>query len=140
MSQFMCPNCGVSFGTGTYGAHSYPPLLPNTLDSNNAMELSGHMRSQYSKTIVGIEIDISKLDEEMSRLQMIMGQLAAERQSLERSLEEHRSIVALIRRIPLDVLLEIFIFCADSSGSTSNSKCFDVTQAPIQLSFVCNKW
>lgn len=140
MSQSMCPNCGVSIGTGTSSAHSYPSLPPNTLDSNNAMALSGHMRSQYSKTIADIVTDISKLDDEMSRLQMVMGQLAAERQSLERSLEEHRSIVAPIRRIPLDVLSEIFIFCADNSGSNSNSKCFDVTQAPMQLSFVCNKW
>ncbi|KIM77164.1 hypothetical protein PILCRDRAFT_77007, partial [Piloderma croceum F 1598] len=98
------------------------------------------MRSQYSKTIADIETDILKLDDEMSRLQMVMGQLAAERQSLERSLEEHRSIVAPIRRIPPDVLSEIFTFCADNSGSNYNSKCFDVTQAPMQLSFVCNKW
>ena len=139
MSQFMCPNCGV---TGTYGAHSYPSLPPNTLNSNNAMDLSGHMRSQYLKTIAGIETDISKLDDEMSRLQMVMDQLTAERQSLEGSLEEHRSIVAPIQRIPLEVLSEIFIFCADSPSSNSEPplKCFDVTQAPIQLSFVCNKW
>jgi hypothetical protein len=140
MSQFMCPNCGVSIGMGTNSAQSYPSVPPNTLNSNNAMELSNHTRSQYSKTTAGIETDISKLDDEMSRLQVVMGQLAAERQSLERSLEEHRSIVAPIRRIPLDVLSEIFVFCADSSGSNSNSKCFDVTQAPLQLSFVCNKW
>ena len=78
MSQFMCPNCGVSTGTGTYSVHSYPPLSLNILNSNNAMDLSGHMRSQYSKTIVGIETDLLKLDNEMSRLQMVMGQLAAE--------------------------------------------------------------
>jgi hypothetical protein len=140
MSQFMCPNCGVSVGTETYVAYSYPSLPPNTLDSNNAMDLTGHMRSQYSKTMADIETDISKLDDEMSQLQTVMGRLAAERQSLERSLEEHRSIVAPIRRIPLEVLSGIFIFCADNSSSNSNSKCFDVTQAPIQLSFVCNKW
>jgi hypothetical protein len=70
---------------------------------------------------------------------MVMGQLAAERQSLERSLEEHRSIVALIRRIPLELLSGIFIFCTDSSSLGSNSS-FDVTQTHIQLSFVCNKW
>ena len=138
MSQFMCPNCGVeSIGVG---AHSYPPLPPNILNSNNALDLSSHMRSQYSKTIADIEADISKLDDEMSRLQMVMDQLAAERQSLKKSLEEHRSIAAPIRKIPPEVLSVIFTFCADNSCSTSNSKCFDVTQAPLQLSFVCNKW
>ena len=140
MSPFMCPNCGVSIGTRTYSARSYAALPPNTLNSNNGMKLSSRMQSQYLKAIASIETDISKLDEEMSRMQMIMEQLAAERQSLEKSLEERRSIVAPIRRIPLDVLSEIFIFCVDSSGPTDNSKCFDVTQAPIQLSFVCNKW
>jgi hypothetical protein len=140
MSQSICPHCGVFIGMGTSGACSYPSLPPNTLDSNNAMDLTGHARLRYSKTIADIETDISKLDDEMSRLQMVMDQLAAERQSLEKSLEEHRSIVAPIRRIPLEVLSEIFMFCADNSGSNSNSKCFDVTQAPIQLSFVCNKW
>ena len=140
ISQFTCPNCGVSIGTGTYIAHSYPSLPPNILDSNNAMALSGRVGSQYSKTIADIETDLSKLDDEMSRLQMVMGQLAAERQSLGRSLEEHRSIVPPIRRIPLEVLSGIFIFCAVSSCSNSNSKCFNVTRAPIQLSFVCNKW
>jgi hypothetical protein len=66
--------------------------------------------------------------------------MAVKPQSLERALEEHRSILAPIRRIPLEVLSGIFIFCAVNSGSKSKSKCFDVTQAPIQLSFVCNKW
>jgi hypothetical protein len=111
MSQFMCPNCGVSIGTETYSVHSYLSLPPNILNSNNAMDLSGHMRSQYSKTIAGIETNLSKLDDEMSQLQMVMGQLAVEHQSLERSLEEHRSIVVLIRRIPLELLSGIFIFC-----------------------------
>src|ERR1700683_1977506 len=115
MSPIMCPNCSVSIGMETYGPHSYPPLPANALNSNNGMELSSHMRSQYSKTIAGIETDISQLDEEMSRLQTIVSRLATERQRLERSLEEHRSIAAPIGRIPLDVLSEIFIFCADSS-------------------------
>jgi len=140
MSQSICPHCGVFIEMGTSGARSYPSLPPNTLDSNNAMDLNSQARSQYSKTIADIETDISNLDDEMSRLQMVMGQLAAERQSLETSLAEHRAIVAPIRSIPLEVLSEIFIFCADNSGSNSNSKCFDATQAPIQLSFVCNKW
>ena len=139
MSQFMCPNCGVSIGVGTNGAHSYPSLPPNSLDSNNAIDLSGQMRSQYSKTIASIETDISKLDDEMSRLQMVMDQLAAEHQSLEKSLEQHRAVMAPIRRIPLEVLSGIFIFCADSSSSDSGSN-FYVTQAPMQLTFVCNKW
>jgi hypothetical protein len=103
------------------------------------MDLSSHSRSQYSKNIAGIESNISKLDDEMSRLQTVMGQLVDERQRLERSLEEHRSVVAPIRRIPLELLSEIFIFCADSSSSGSNSN-FDVTKAPIKLSFVCSKW
>jgi hypothetical protein len=83
MSQFMCRNCGVSIGMGTNSAQSYPSVPPNTLNSNNAMELSNHMRSQYSKTTAGIETDISKLDD-VSRLQVVMGQLVAEHQSLER--------------------------------------------------------
>jgi len=72
--------------------------------------LSGHMRSQYSKTIADIETDISKLDDEMSRLQTVMGQLAAERQEFRKILGEHHSIVAPIRRIPLEVLSGIFHF------------------------------
>jgi hypothetical protein len=71
----------------------------------------------------------------MSRLQMTMDRSATEQQKLEVSLNEHRSIVAPIRRIPSEMLCEIFLYCLEDRSDYRA-----VEKAPFQLSFVCNKW
>jgi len=70
----------------------------------------------------------------MSRLRIAIDHLATQRQNLERSLDEHHSLVALIRKLPPEMLCEIFSYRVD------RRRCFYVTEAPMRLSFVCNKW
>ena len=122
--------CGV-LAKNTYNVYPSPPS--NMLNSNAIF--SAAETSQFSKTISDIEADLSRLDDEMSQLQMAMDHLATERRKLEMSLDEHRSLVAPIRRIPPEILCEMFMHCLVSVPHS-----FDVTKAPLHLTFVCSKW
>ena len=111
----------------------YPSISAEMLNSNAVYSAS--QRREYAKTIRDMEVEMSRLDDEMSRLQQPMDHLANVRQKLQRSLDEHRSIAAPIRRIPQEILSEIFLHCLmDSSNS------FNVTIAPLLLTFVCSRW
>jgi hypothetical protein len=103
------------------------------LNSNTVF--SAAQTPRFSKTITDIEAGLSRLDDEMSQLRMAMDHLATERQKLEMSLDEYRSLVAPIRRIPPEMLCEMFMHCLVDGPNS-----FDVTKAPLHLTFVCSKW
>ena len=88
----------------------------------------------YSKVVVEMEVETMRLDDEMCRLRQVMDSLARERQNLAQSLDEHRSLVAPIRRIPQEMLSEIFSHCIGSLP------CIEGDSAPMLLTFVCSRW
>ncbi|KIM85837.1 hypothetical protein PILCRDRAFT_817078 [Piloderma croceum F 1598] len=129
-SRSLCSKCGA-LTENTYNVYLSPPS--DMLNSNTVF--SAAQTSRFSKMVSDIEADLSRLDGEMSQLQMAMDHLVTERQKLEMSLDEYRSLVAPIRRMPPEMLCEMFMHClVDGSNS------FDVTRAPLHLTFVCSKW
>ena len=102
-----CSNRGVSLVEHAY--KTYPSPSSDMLNSNTIFPTAEIL--QFSKTIADIEADISIFDNEMSRLRKAMGHLATKRQKLEMTLDEHRSLVTPIRRIPPEMLCAIFSHC-----------------------------
>jgi len=78
---------------------------------------------------------MSRLDHEIRRLQKAMDHLTNERRRLEGLLNEYRSLTAPIRRIPPEMLSEIFLRCL-----VDGSDILNVGEAPLLLSFVCSRW
>src|ERR1700683_3102390 len=113
-STNQCPCCGASGASQTY--QTYPSPSAEMLSSNAVF--SFNQTRKYSKTIADMEVDMSRLDDEMSRLRKAMDHLGNERQKLERSLDEHRSLTAPIRRIPQEILSEIFLHCLSESSDS----------------------
>jgi len=79
-----------------------------------------------------MEVEMLRLNDEMYRLH---DRLARERQNLAKSLDEWRSLVAPIRRIPQEILSEIFYHCV-----MDHSSCIESDVEPLLLTFVCRRW
>ncbi|KAJ7875676.1 hypothetical protein B0H13DRAFT_1006898 [Mycena leptocephala] len=54
---------------------------------------------------------LKRLDDEISDLQRAIDKLRAERESLGADVKAHRALISPVRRLPLDIIQEIFIAC-----------------------------
>jgi hypothetical protein len=122
-----CPSIGANEACKTYPSPSAEML-------NSSAIYSPAQTREFSKTIGEMEADIARVDCEMFRLQEAMDHMQNERRKLESSLDEYRSLVAPIRRIPPEMLSEIFLHCLMDDTEIL------VAEAPLLLSFVCRRW
>ncbi|KAJ7696683.1 hypothetical protein B0H17DRAFT_928984, partial [Mycena rosella] len=59
---------------------------------------------------------------------------------------QHEDILAMegalspIRRIPPEILAEVFIFCRDSSLDAASYSISDPREAPMLLAHICSSW
>ncbi|KAK1217921.1 hypothetical protein PQX77_019396 [Marasmius sp. AFHP31] len=87
--------------------------------------------NQIQHLVIGPQERIRNLNEEITRLQ-------AERDELQRFVDDHLALAAPFRRFPADVWGEIFVHCLPAH-SQSLAVC-TVTQAPLLLTAVCRAW
>lgn len=98
---------------------------------------------------------IAQLNWEIARTNAILEMLALEREKLVDLVEEHKALLSPWRRMPADILQEIFRRCEKGrgglstsiTGSTDADTCipevpdpFDLTSGPLLLSQVCKEW
>ncbi|KAK6996923.1 hypothetical protein R3P38DRAFT_3068506 [Favolaschia claudopus] len=76
------------------------------------------------------------LDEEISQLQKSIEKLTDKRKTLSGYIEEHKALISPIRRIPQDVLSEIFFACLP----THRNCVMTTSEAPLLLGRVCSSW
>jgi hypothetical protein len=69
-----------------------------------------------TQTIETVEEDICGLDVEIASLQQSAKQLMGRRTELKHFVRNHRGAVSVVRRIPSDLLVEIFLRCLDPSA------------------------
>ncbi|KAJ7881995.1 hypothetical protein B0H14DRAFT_2184182, partial [Mycena olivaceomarginata] len=73
---------------------------------------------------------------EVSRLDSLIRELNSRREKLTRYIDSHRALISLGRRLPRDVLEEIFATCLPSHWNTIMS----AKEAPILLCHLCSGW
>ncbi|KAJ7643753.1 hypothetical protein FB45DRAFT_1052643 [Roridomyces roridus] len=73
---------------------------------------------------------------ELARLDAIISQLATQRASLQAVVDTHRALLSPIRRIPEDILREIFVSCLPEDHDAF----IDVTEEPMLLGHICELW
>ena len=81
----------------------------------------------------------SRLDELSHRLQelnKLSTKIQNERTSLLLSISKHRALMSLVRKLPIDILQEIFIACLPSTHNAVMSK----WEPPILLTQICSSW
>ncbi|KAF7314671.1 Hexose carrier protein [Mycena kentingensis (nom. inval.)] len=78
----------------------------------------------------------TKLDAEISKMEVALAELKAQRDALRAGIAAHQSLLAPIRRIPQHALEEIFLACLP----TAHNPVTDPSEAPLLLGRVCRYW
>ncbi|EDR15537.1 uncharacterized protein LACBIDRAFT_302023 [Laccaria bicolor S238N-H82] len=79
---------------------------------------------------------LSTLDSEIERLESIICALYDQRSALSEEIEAHRALISPFRRLPLDIMEEIFTHCLP----THHNAVMSVKEAPLLLGRVCSAW
>ncbi|KAF7357947.1 hypothetical protein MVEN_00841300 [Mycena venus] len=79
---------------------------------------------------------LKRLDEEIAQLQKTLDKLAEERDSLSTYVEGHKALISPVRRLPLDIIEEIFVACIP----THRNCVMSASEAPVLLGRICSSW
>lgn len=79
---------------------------------------------------------LTQLDTEIARLQNIIDQLFLKRTQLHADIVSHKALTTPMRRIPQELLQEIFIHCLP----TRHNAVMSSGEAPLLLGRVCSQW
>ncbi|KAK0480674.1 hypothetical protein IW261DRAFT_1419028 [Armillaria novae-zelandiae] len=134
----LCDNCGQSFDTQA-------PSLRLDADTylRSGREINASETELCSRTTIDLQKKISEYDAAVSRLNTTLEKLQANRRSLARCAQKFASLLSPIRRLPRDVLGEIFAFICTSVSHDAFLARDDlplVSTTPFYLSSVCAYW
>ncbi|KAJ7741327.1 hypothetical protein B0H16DRAFT_1033005 [Mycena metata] len=86
--------------------------------------------------LVEPERELALLDAQIEELETTLSELKEKRASLSAPIDAHRALTSPIRRVPHDVLLEIFFSCLPST----HNALIDASEAPLILGLICRHW
>ncbi|KAJ7140950.1 hypothetical protein C8R44DRAFT_846890 [Mycena epipterygia] len=81
-------------------------------------------------------IRLQCLDDEIADLQKTINKLAKERASIGAYVEAHKALISPVRRLPLDLIQEIFVACL----LTHRNCVMSALEAPVLLGRICSSW
>ncbi|KAJ7637491.1 hypothetical protein B0H17DRAFT_910962, partial [Mycena rosella] len=81
-------------------------------------------------------LQVKRLDDEIAGLQKTVHKLTDERQGLSAYADAHRALILFARRLPVDIIQEIFVACILSHRNCVMS----AVEAPILLGRICSSW
>ncbi|KAF8133055.1 hypothetical protein K438DRAFT_1884520, partial [Mycena galopus ATCC 62051] len=79
---------------------------------------------------------LQTLDNRIAELQKAIDELAEERATVQAYVDAHKALISPIRRLPLDMLQEIFVACLPTDRNCVMSAC----EAPVLLGRICSSW
>ncbi|KAJ7689574.1 hypothetical protein B0H17DRAFT_1011977 [Mycena rosella] len=79
---------------------------------------------------------LQHLDAEIADLQMALDKLIEQRVELSDYVDAHRDLISPARRLPLDIIQEIFIACLP----THRNCVMSAAEAPVLLGRICSSW
>ncbi|KAJ7353519.1 hypothetical protein DFH08DRAFT_692879 [Mycena albidolilacea] len=77
-------------------------------------------------------VRLTRLNDEIAGLRMALDRLIEEHNALSAYVDSHKALLSPIRRLPLDVIEEIFMFCVPYGMSA--------TEGPLLLGGICRSW
>ncbi|KAF7348307.1 hypothetical protein MSAN_01784400 [Mycena sanguinolenta] len=80
--------------------------------------------------------EIARIDTQIEALEITLGQLKEQRAALKGPIDAHKALISPMRRIPQDVLLEIFFACLP----TEHNAVIDPAEAPLVLGRISRHW
>ncbi|KAF5356528.1 hypothetical protein D9758_008266 [Tetrapyrgos nigripes] len=89
------------------------------------------------KTIINSSSDtLRRLNSEIQKLQTALRELEQKRDSVQTCIDAHRALLSPSRRLPVEILSEIFAHCLPRDRNPNCSQ----SEAPILLGRVCRTW
>jgi hypothetical protein len=131
MTSILCLKCGSSLVETTALPTSPVPQLLHTIRTPFPSEIIS-----VQQTISHAHVDMLQLDRDIERVQAVLNQLKSHRDGIQNYVDEHRAVLAPIRRLPPEILSKIFIHCLPARKSHS----FRISQAPLLLGRICSGW
>ena len=80
--------------------------------------------------------EISVIDVEIKQIEGILNSLKRKRTHIQESIDDFNTILAPVRRLPMDVLGLIFTYCL----ATHRNSVMRASEAPILLTQICYDW
>ncbi|KAF7326380.1 hypothetical protein MVEN_02624400 [Mycena venus] len=91
---------------------------------------------QIKSILVEPTLRLRRLDDEIAELQRAIDKLAEERDGLETFVAAHKALISPVRRVPFDILQEIFIACIP----THRNCVMSASEPPVLLGRICSSW
>ncbi|KAJ6456468.1 hypothetical protein C8R45DRAFT_1034563 [Mycena sanguinolenta] len=79
---------------------------------------------------------LQRLDDEIAELQKAIDKLSEERNTLCTYVDAHKALISPVRRLPLDIIQEIFLACIPMHRNCVMS----ASEAPVLLGRICSSW
>ncbi|KAJ7173435.1 hypothetical protein C8R46DRAFT_1348114 [Mycena filopes] len=79
---------------------------------------------------------LKQLDDQIAELQKAIDELAEERERVGSFVDRHKDLISPFRRLPLDVIQEIFVACLP----THRNCVMTAVEAPVLLGRICSAW
>ncbi|KAF9054259.1 hypothetical protein BJ165DRAFT_697821 [Panaeolus papilionaceus] len=86
--------------------------------------------------LAGSNVKIASLDAELDELQSRVNALKFKRDILQQDVDFHKPLVSAIRRLPFDILEQIFYY----SLPTTRNVAMSTLDAPLKFARVCSSW
>ncbi|THU94520.1 hypothetical protein K435DRAFT_157300 [Dendrothele bispora CBS 962.96] len=142
-STVLCDRCHATL---VVDGPSLPPVAQERLRNHDIP--SDMETSRITALINQTEPDIARYELEIARLEDTLATLKAQRDKLKRYQSEYKTLLSPIRRLPVDVLLEIFSnVCSGPAGSLSMPRTRErprdhcvITATTLVLSQTCSFW
>lgn len=128
-ASLFCRNCGLR---QRFSIPSSPtPYLHRTLQAPDASEAD-----VIRQTLSHAKSQLSQLEDEISQLRALVRDLSGRSHELHEFIEVHKTFLSPIRRLPLEILAEIFAYCIPTYLRSSGRS----LDAPLLLGQVCVGW
>ncbi|KAJ6594527.1 hypothetical protein B0H19DRAFT_1225651 [Mycena capillaripes] len=92
--------------------------------------------AQINSLLIEPSLRLKRLDDEIASLQTAIDKLMEERDTLSTYMEAHRALTSPLRRLPLDIIQEIFLACLPTHRNCAMS----ALEAPVILGRICSSW
>lgn len=117
--------------------------VPSPSEISGLSKLISEAEAQYSlydAEITRYNAEITRYDAEITRLTKITERLKVEQTHIDLYIRQHRSLSALVRRLPAELLTMIFEACCGDRDLHNNQLANPIGLAPLNLGLVCRFW
>ncbi|KAF9002880.1 hypothetical protein BDQ17DRAFT_1356254 [Cyathus striatus] len=109
-----------------FKGHLHTNYVPSIFEVHHIQQL---LRTIYNE-------ELSSIDAEIHQLQQQLNILFSKRDMLAKDIDAHKALTSPIRRLPPEVLQEIFMACLPDD----RNPCMAASEAPMLLTRICNSW